>query len=168
MASSGNRRLPPGTESEFPGLTRDLYAVTSEESCDYNCVAHAAGDSTRWWWPDPYHVYYWPDAVAGEQNVPAFAGMFGLLGYVGCPDGSREPGFEKVAIYCYPQAAEMPSHAAIQLDSGRWSSKLGSAEDIEHVTVKCLEGDPPAYASGYGKAVKFLRRPIKSPGAPAR
>ena len=37
----------------FPGLRNSAYRVTSPAARDYNCIAWAAGDATRWWWPDP-------------------------------------------------------------------------------------------------------------------
>ncbi len=40
-----------------------------------------------------------------------------------------EPGFEKVALFAI---AGVPKHAARQLQTGRWISKLGPMEDIEH------------------------------------
>ncbi len=47
-------------------------------------------------------------------------------------------GFEKVALFV--DAAGMPTHAARQVNSGAWTSKLGNSEDIEH-ELRALEGD---------------------------
>jgi hypothetical protein len=44
-------------------------------------------------------------------------------------------------------------HAARQLPTGRWTSKLGKAVDIEHDTPEGVTGPV------YGAVVKFLRRP---------
>jgi hypothetical protein len=49
-----------------------------------------------------------------------------------------------------------PTHAAKQLPDGRWKSKLGDFEDIEHNTVKAVEDD---YC--YGTVVQYMKRPIK-------
>ena len=65
-----------------------------------------------------------------------------------CLDGSREEGFEKIAIYAL--GAEV-RHAARQEEDGTWRSKLGEDEDIEH-TLDGLAGPL------YGKVVAFLRR----------
>jgi hypothetical protein len=47
-----------------------------------------------------------------------------------------------------------PTHMARQLTSGRWTSKLGELEDIEHLTLEQLSG------SDYGQAVQFLKRKL--------
>ena len=70
------------------------------------------------------------------------------MGYEPCERGDLEPGFEKVAIFADDEG---PTHAARQLDNGRWTSKLGSMEDIEHA----LEG---LAGSEYGRVVRYLRR----------
>ena len=49
-----------------------------------------------------------------------------------------EPGVEKVAIYADEHGE--PQHAARQLPSGNWTSKIGSLEDIEHNTLRAVEG----------------------------
>ena len=46
-------------------------------------------------------------------------------------DGPLQDGYEKIAIYALDGE---PTHAARQLDTGRWTSKLGKHEDIEHDT----------------------------------
>jgi len=49
----------------------------------------------------------------------------------------------------------VPTHAARQLENGRWTSKLGELEDIEH--------DLHHLASGaYGAVVQILKRPAGS------
>jgi len=72
------------------------------------------------------------------------------LGYEPCDDDRLEVGFERVALYgnsfCY-------THAARQLPDGRWTSKLGKREDVEH--------DSPEDVAGgiYGEVVQFMKRP---------
>ncbi|HEV3083903.1 MAG TPA: hypothetical protein VGY66_29240 [Gemmataceae bacterium] len=68
-----------------------------------------------------------------------------------CAGPELESGFEKIAVYALASGA--PTHAARQLPSGAWLSKLGDLQDIEHQTLEALEG------RDYGKAVRFLRRP---------
>jgi hypothetical protein len=52
-----------------------------------------------------------------------------------------------------------PTHAARQLASGRWTSKLGKAEDIEH-ELRDLEGDV------YSSVVLVLKRPLPASASP--
>jgi hypothetical protein len=56
---------------------------------------------------------------------------------------SLEVGIEKVALF--ENASGKPTHAARQLRSGAWTSKLGKNIDIEHLDADDVEG--PLYGS---------------------
>src|SRR5713101_7350564 len=140
-------------EGLFPDLVRTGYQITSAPDPLYNCISHAADLKTAWWWPDPEGFDYWPAGVVRERTLPAFIQAFGAQGDVPCADGALEPGWTKVAIYA---TDEGPAHAARQLDNGRWTSKLGPDDDIEHD----LEG---LCSSTYGSIIAFLRRPVAQP-----
>ena len=118
----------------------------------YNCIAWAAGDRRRWWWPDdPDFGYgYWPSGVKREETLVAFVAAFGTLGYEECPEGTPERGFDKIALFI--AADGTPTHAARQLSDGTWSSKLGVFEDVCHADLDCLTGPL------YGRVAAFLRR----------
>jgi hypothetical protein len=116
-------------ETLFPDLVRTGYYITSPPDPLYNCIAHAAGITNKWWWPDPDGFDYWPQGVLRERTFAAFIHALATLGYGPCPDGALEVGWEKVAIYA---TADGPAHAARQLENGRWTSKLGPDDDIEH------------------------------------
>jgi hypothetical protein len=138
-------------DQHFPTLKRLGYSRTSEPDC-YNCIAYAAGDTRRNWWPGEYPPRsrdYWPPGIPNETTLNAFTRAFATVGYTPCRTGELEPGFEKVAIYA--QGDEV-RHAARQQASGAWRSKLGQDEDIEH-TWAGLEGP------FYGTVVAFLKRP---------
>jgi len=62
-----------------------------------------------------------------------------------------EVGFEKVALFADAQG--LPLHAARQLSDGRWTSKLGEQEDIEHA-LRDLEG------VAYGNVALVMKRPL--------
>jgi hypothetical protein len=120
-------------EATFPKLQTAAYSITSAATRDYNCIAWAAGDTRRWWWPedDPENdAIYWPPGAALEETLDAFVAAFALLGYLSCDNETPEFGVEKVAIFADPDS--IPTHAARQLPSDRWTSKLGFLEDIEH------------------------------------
>lgn len=144
VTSDIHRRL----ENDFPSLHSPDYSLTSPIDRRYNCVAHAAGDSENYWWPDADG--FWPAGIPRENKLPNFVLAFGTLGYLKCDKSDLESGFEKVAIYC--AAEEKPTHAALQLDDGWWTSKLGRYVDIRHRTLNSLEGDV------YGVATQVLRR----------
>lgn len=139
-------------ERLFPGLAGGGYSITSPRSNRYNCIAWVAGDTARWWWPGPDATEeFWPASVAREETLAAFRDAFASLGYVVCQGEYVEPDFEKVAIFAGP--ANEPTHAARQLGSGRWSSKLGKLEDVEHA-LRDLEGGE------YGTVVLVMKRPV--------
>lgn len=49
----------------------------------------------------------------------------------------------------------MYTHAARQLPSGQWTSKLGKSEDIQHESAEDVSGGV------YGEVVEFMKRPIQ-------
>jgi hypothetical protein len=155
MDKLGIAALMPGSwpPHALPNLNDQNCVETSQRTRTYNCIAWAAGDDQRWWWPGPMQGY-WPADVPREETVEAFLQAFATLGYVDCADGALEQGVEKVAIY-----AEMvggvpsPTHAARQLPDGRWTSKIGPFEDVEHTTVNDVN------CPTYGVPVRYLRRP---------
>ncbi|HUW66401.1 MAG TPA: hypothetical protein VMW83_17210, partial [Spirochaetia bacterium] len=114
--------------STFPRLKTTPFSITSQEDNQYNCIAGAANDYSRWWWPNQYA--YWPEGVSEEETVDAFVEAFNTLGYEVCNSDTIEPGFEKIALYVSKDGR--PAHAARQLSSGLWTSKLGPSWDIEH------------------------------------
>jgi len=140
-------------ESLFPDLVRTGYQITSPPDPAYNCIAWAAGDTTAWWWPDPGNFEYWPPGVVRARTLAAFIQALLPWATPPGPDDRLEPGWAKVAIYA---TDERPTHAARQLSSGKWTSKLGSDDDIEHA----LEG---LCGATYGAVVQFLQRPAAQP-----
>jgi hypothetical protein len=140
------------SEKAFPRLTPANWRVTSPATTDYNCVAWSMGDVERWWQPG----VYWPiPAPEGDYGIGVLEQAFLSLGYRDSADGSLEEGFVKVALY---GSSLLYAHAARQLPNGKWTSKLGRAEDIEHDT-------PDDVAGGlYGEVVQFMRRPLPKGG----
>lgn len=139
-------------EDLFPGLRGTAYRVTSLADEKYNCIAWAAGVTGAWWWPlgDPAWST-WPDGAPRLETIGAFCDAFVRLGYAVSADGEPEAGQGKVALFA--DAGGCPTHAARQLPDGRWTSKLGRLEDIDH-GLRDLEG------TEYGSVVLFLKRPL--------
>lgn len=147
--------LPPEKEAYFPLLVRSNYKVTSDPTAIYNCIAHAAEDSGRWWWPDDTAVgVFWPEGLPCEESIEAFIEAYQAVGYSVCDGDQLEVGFVKVAIYA--DADGVPMHAARQLLSGSWTSKLGQWEDIEHTTPRDLEDNGEGL--GYGTVTVIMKR----------
>jgi hypothetical protein len=141
----------------FPSLSRRNHQVTSDETGDYNCAAWAAGVSDEWWWPIPVTPEnYWPPGIERQPSIDSFLAAYRTLGYEQCPDGSVEDGFEKVVFYASRETPSVVKHVALQLPSGRWTSKLGKLEDIEHETEQALEGATHEYS--YHFVAAYMRR----------
>ena len=141
-------------QPELPHLTDHNCEITSPATRRYNCIAWAAKDVVRWWWPDPMNIGYWPPNAPRDVTIAAFLRAYGTLGFALCFDGVLEEGIEKIALYGKgPAGAEVPTHASLQLEDGQWTSKIGPFEDIKHATPQLVDG--PAY----GTAICYLARP---------
>ena len=146
-------------ECHFPNSKSGEIRITSDETPDYNCIAWALGKDNNWWWPSV--DAYWPGQVLDDTSPSNFIRTFESLGYSVCSDGSFETGAEKIAIYTRDGEA---THAAKLLETGKWTSKLGTHEDIEHDSLECLQGailKDCGYGeviTGYGNATVFMKR----------
>ncbi len=129
------------------------FDITSDRSNSYNCAAWAMNDKSTKWWPLPVDEapeYYWPEGAPRDDSITAFIDGFGRMGFQVCANGDLEEGFDKVAVYT--ALDHSPKHVALQLPNGRWTSKLGADEDIEHSSVADLQ------ASHYGYPALFMSR----------
>ena len=151
MDTSGDGMASTYLEIQLPSLEGWDVVVTSDPTFDYNCIAHAADDPTRNWWPqeDPDGTTYWPDGVPCEHTVAAFAKAYATLGYEVCSDEHFEVGYEKIAIYVDEDGK--PAHASKQIDKHFWTSKLGGYHDIKHLFE--------ALDALYGRVALIMRRP---------
>jgi hypothetical protein len=139
---------------DFPLLTPENHRDTSPEDRRYNCIAWAAEDTSHWWQPGVFwRPMEWP---VNDYGLGALEQAFLLLGYKDCGmDESLEPGFTKVALYA--TGAFLYTHAAQQLPTGKWTSKLGKGIDIEH--------DAPYVVAGslYGEVQQIMKRAVRTP-----
>ena len=137
-------------------------AITSPCARDYNCIAWAAEDDVRWWWPNSFGLSYWPFYPAGDASLENFINAYATLGYERCEHERLESGFKKIAVYV--GRANEVTHAARQLESGLWTSKLGELYDIQHPFVNVWEdiryGEQVFETAIYGKLAVILRKPL--------
>jgi hypothetical protein len=132
----------------FPNLINCVFAITSPKSTSYNCFAWANGDNDCWWWPTDFS--YWPSRAPRKLTLDAFIKAYEAVGFQLCDNCDYEENYVKIAIFV--DSNGRPAHAARQLDSKFWTSKLGDEEDIMH-ELYGLEGDE------YGRVQQFLKRP---------
>jgi hypothetical protein len=136
---------------DFPCITELNSSPTSPKTDEYNCIAWAYGRDDEWFQPDAEEQYFWPISRR-EYSIAAHEELFSSIGYSRCADASQEDGFLKIALYVDKEG--QPTHAARQLPTGKWTSKLGEEVDIEHDSPEVLNG--PAY----GTAKIFMKRKI--------
>lgn len=135
----------------FPNLLPGTYRNSSPPTDVYNCIAWAAGRDDHWWEPAAGAGYYWPVSVPLEYTIDAALKLFESLGFVTCTDASLEVQFEKIVIYGERGGY---THAARQLSNGKWTSKLGRYQDIDHDQPESLTG------GDYGQIVFIMKRPV--------
>ena len=138
-------------EKVFPDLSKRGYKITSPIALNYNCIAWAAGVCNIWWEPDPFNQYFWPPSAHRSYSLDSYIEAFKTLNYKISSTENYEEGYEKVALFINDSEQ---IHAARQLESGHWTSKLGQREDIEHFDLKSIEGEY------YGKVAVILKRQI--------
>ena len=123
----------------FPKLTPHNHRITSPADPNYNCVAWAASDSTQWWEPG----WFWPIDGADLKSIMEASG------YCVCSKSDAQQ--SDVAIVLYRDEGEY-THIAWRLPSGKWTSKFGKWQDIEH-------DHPEDVAEGiYGEISDYLHQ----------
>lgn len=99
----------------------------------------------------------WPE---NDYGLAPLESAFRALGYETCGmDVSLESGFVKVALY---GSGLFYTHAARQLPNGKWTSKLGRGEDIEHDSPEDVAG------GAYGAVTGVMKRRVPSSGGAGR
>ncbi|MGL4239076.1 DUF7689 domain-containing protein [Tabrizicola sp.] len=127
--------------AEFPRLKDVAAKQTSAPTPQYNCIAWAFEDNTKWWWP--MRRQYWPVPFDGKSTMEAFEDCLKGSHWERTEDRSVQAGVKKIALYA-SVADGQPTHAARQLETGAWTSKLGGDLDLTHELHE-LEG--PAYGT---------------------
>jgi hypothetical protein len=137
-------------ETKFPFLK---CKITHEIDKKYNSVAWAMCDRSKWWEPDPFDIFYWPDNLDRKHTLLVFERLFESHGYRSVGKNDRlEDGCEKVAIFVLNGR---PTHVARQKNSGIWTSKVGKCEEIEHMDLHQLVSED------LGEVATILRREVR-------
>ena len=131
----------------FPKLSSEEFEIVERASERYNCIAYAAGDTSKWW--DHNRNHYWPTPATRSNSIESLKEVFVSLGFEQCHDSSAENGYQKVALY---EEQGVWKHAAVQIPNGRWRSKMGKGPVIEHRSPESLSD------SQYGNVGLYMRR----------
>jgi hypothetical protein len=128
----------------FPDLALRGYSPKSRHTRRYNCIAWAAGETHRRWEPAP--GYYWPKIAPPDDRIESLVLAFYSIGYRRSDkvdERAKTVQLFVAKVVLYADGFDAWTHAARQLPNGRWTSKLGDFEDIEHDSILGLE---PVYA----------------------
>jgi hypothetical protein len=130
------------------GVNSEITSLKDLPSNAYNCVAFALGEENSI--ADMLVFSKRIDLTAcGLSNTnlshtaEAYEALFRYFyQFERCNSTDPEPGYIKIALYeGYDEDDELNFlHVAIQLEGGRWKSKMGNYEDIEHETLEVLAG----------------------------
>jgi len=129
----------------FPNLTDRNHRITSPQTANYNCIAWAVNDTDKWWEPGSY----WPVPDENRFNLDALVLAMLTIGFRPITPADFDDAGEIIALYAEGQ---FYTHAARRLSNGKWTSKLGRSEDIEHDRPEDLAGGV------YGSVVQFMQR----------
>ena len=133
----------------FPNLEKEGFEIVEVPSRRYNCIAYAAGDIANWW--EPTRGRYWPLHATRSDSIESLRDVFVGLGFEQCEDSDAEDGYRKIVLY---EAQGTGKHAAVQLSSGRWHSKMGQGPVVEHTSPESLSGGI------YGNPTMYMRRVV--------
>jgi len=138
----------------LPRMKPGTFRYTSDDTFKYNCLAFAAGETHRWW--EPNGEDYWPSQRL-DYSLAACVEAFAAHGFESCDNGDVELGFEKIVLFAKENQYK---HAARLVGPGRWTSKLGEYEDIEHSLDEMNGGE-------YGSVAVFMKRKSRGDAAVA-
>jgi len=130
-------------EAAFPALRGGTgYTNESRKTIVYNCLSWALGIDWTNYNPEPRCAgYYWFPGIDREWSVRTITQVVEKHSYQLCHDYELEEGYEKIVFYIDHSGS--PEHFARQLSDGRWTSKLGKLNDINHDSLDSLA--IPAY-----------------------
>jgi hypothetical protein len=157
----GERDYPVTKRSRklFPKLFGGQYRLISGRTKRYNCLTWASGRTDVWSEAPPEGK--WPTGVLADGSVEATIRYFENLGFTRISAGATglEPGVEKVAVYGDQWGY---THAARQLPNGKWTSKIGTLQDIEHDSLDALTSVETKLGTqedhAYGRIVQILMK----------
>jgi hypothetical protein len=111
------------------------------------------GDKERHWWPPGTLATArsnllkplgppdaWPVDLPPDNSLPNVQALLRRLGFVDCTDDKAIDPRTTVVVAIFLYDDRTPAHFAEQLANGKWLSKLGGGNDIEHRTTQSVEG----------------------------
>ncbi len=133
-------------ELSWSNLQENLnFIFTSKQTWEYNCVMWSLNRDDEW-----RDFFYSDDGyVNPDQSINPYVAYFQENGFETCENSSLEVGALKICIF---SKNGIFSHVSRQLQDGRWASKMGNYEDIEHLTEFDVSG------LGYGSPDIYMQK----------
>lgn len=137
---------PAEIATSWSHLERQVnFGFTSVQTWDYNCVMWSLNIDDDW-----KDFFYTEDGyVSPDQSINPYINFFKERGFQICENGELEPGQTKICIY---SKNGIFSHVSRLMENGRWASKMGNYEDIEHLSEFDVSG------IGYGKPETYMKK----------
>jgi hypothetical protein len=79
----------------LPNSHIEPLVITSIDTGDYNCIAWALENNSRFYWTGPKEFFYWEDDLPREESIDSFVQLFVKYGYSICPNALKEKGCVK-------------------------------------------------------------------------
>ena len=133
-------------ERSFPNLKhKENFEYTSNQTDDYNCVAWANEKDD-----DFITIPYYNSNDCFNDMLEGYINYFISFGFERTEYFEKDNKYTIIALYTKDENQFM--HVARLLENGKWTSKIGNWEDIEHTTLNSLSG------GAYGEPTVFMRK----------
>ena len=140
--------------SDYPNIINGInFKIVEQDDINFNCIAHSLGIRNMSIWPAKLELWVWDKSLPYINTINNFVNLYRKFNYEICEDSSWEPDYDKIALYIsILSCRNTVSHAAKQIDSYWWSSKMGGDELFEH-DLEAIEN------KNVGTKYVFLKRP---------
>jgi hypothetical protein len=129
------------------------FCYSSYKKRGYNCVAYALGVENKDWDMLVFAKMFGLNKNDLDHSANGYAIIFReKFGFEICQESEKEEGFKKIALYENNEGDF--KHLSLQLENGKWTSKMGVYEDINHRDLNSISGD------FYGHPVMFMKKTI--------
>jgi hypothetical protein len=142
---------------DWPNTRYHPLVIKSPKTIKYNCAAFAVGQEDYWFECADESLkqlylgsceFHWPENILQNASLNAYIELYEQHGFekLSSLNADFVGGVTKIALY---GKGDDFMHASKQMPDGRWASKLGPLQDVEHDNLRVLEG--PTY--GMVKAI---------------
>lgn len=137
----------PRIAIKWPNLKENKnFIFKSIRTWDYNCIAWALGKEDDW----IQFEYTIDGELRLDISLKKYIDYFLEQGFEICDNSLVELNIDKICIYA--DENNVFTHVCLQMENGKWKSKMGNYEDIYHDDLESLLG------SFYGSPKVYMKR----------